>query len=107
MALFFLAVQLTGRFRHGYGQYFMGTGFFYMFVSGLYRTTRPPFVVGGLAMIGGYVATLLKRKPRYDDVAFRRFLRRFHRNCLLRGKSAAVKQLDEQQASVWHPNAPR
>ena len=80
----------TGRMRHGYGQYFMGTGLLYMTVSALFRMTRPPVLVGGAAMWWGYVRSALQRKPRYPDLEFRRYLRRYQRDCLLRGKAAAT-----------------
>ena len=84
----------TGRMRHGYGQYFMGTGLLYMSVSSLFRMTVPPYVLGGLAIWWGYVRSLLDRKPRYDDLAFRRFLRRYQLRCLLVGKRRATAELD-------------
>jgi len=84
----------TGRMRHGYGQYFMGTGLLYMSVSSLFRMTVPPYVLGGLAIWWGYVRSLLARKPRYDDLAFRRFLRRYQFRCLLVGKRRATAELD-------------
>ena len=94
--------MLTGKARHGSGLYFMGTSFLYMLVSAIYRMTSPPFMLGSLALFWGYTASMIRRKPRYDDLEFRRFLRRFHWSCLLHGKSAALNQLNEQQASVWH-----
>jgi glycosyltransferase involved in cell wall biosynthesis len=92
---------LTGRLRHGYGQYFMGTGLLYMTASALFRMTRRPFLIGGLAMWWGFVRSALRRRPRYDDEVFRRFLRRYQRSCLLRGKAAATKRLDARQERVW------
>lgn len=83
----------TGRMRHGYGQYFMGTGIGYMTVSALYRMTRPPLVLGGAAMWWGYMRSRLRRQPRYADLAFRRFLRGYQRQCLLHGKRAATDRL--------------
>ncbi len=91
----------TGRMRHGAGQYFMGTGLVYMTVSALYRMTRPPRVAGGLAMWWGYVKAMLQRRPRYDDLEFRRFLRRYQWQCLLKGKRRATQELDERQAAVF------
>ena len=44
----------TGRQRHGYGQYYMGTTPAYMLASALYRMVRPPIAVGGIAMLTGY-----------------------------------------------------
>ena len=39
-----------GRWRHGTGQWFMGTGLVYMTASALRRSLEPPFFTGGLAM---------------------------------------------------------
>ena len=97
---------LTGRMRHGYGQYFMGTGFLYMTASALLRMARRPRVVGGLAMWWGYVLSLLRRKLRYNDPEFRKFLRRYQWSCLLRGKSRATRRLEELLKSVWNLSAP-
>ncbi len=91
----------TGRARWGFGQYFMGTGPVYMLASALYRTTRPPRVVGGLAMLWGYGRAMLMREPRYGDREFRRFLRRYQWMCLMRGKTRATKELEQQQTACW------
>jgi glycosyltransferase involved in cell wall biosynthesis len=91
----------TGRVRHGVGQYFMGTGPLYMLASAFYRMTRPPIIMGGIAMIWGYFKSLITGKPRYADAAFRSFLRRYQFRCLLKGKHRATAQLDRQQASNW------
>lgn len=91
----------TGRMRHGAGQYFMGTGLAYMTVSSLYRMTRPPILLGGLAMWWGFVKAMLQRRPRYGDLQFRRFLRRYQRQCLLKGKRRATELLDAQQAQAF------
>ncbi|HEX7009528.1 MAG TPA: glycosyltransferase family A protein [Phycisphaeraceae bacterium] len=96
---------LTGRVRHGYGQYFMGTSLAYMMASALFRMTRPPYVVGGLAMAWGYLQAMLTRRPRYHDRRFRRFLRRYQWSCLLRGKAAATQRLNQLQQAVWNPSA--
>lgn len=94
---------LTGRMRHGFGQWFMGTGLGYMTASALFRLTRPPVLIGGLAMWWGYVRSMLKREPRFGDATFRRFLRRYQHDCLLHGKAAATARLDQRQAAVWQP----
>jgi poly-beta-1,6-N-acetyl-D-glucosamine synthase len=91
----------TGRVRHGVGQYYMGTGPAYMLASALFRMTRPPIVVGGTAMLWGYLRSALKRSPRYEDKEFRRFLRRYQWGCLLKGKGRATAALNEQQARQW------
>ncbi len=92
-----------GRVRHGAGQYFMGTDLAYMTASALYRMTRPPLIVGGVAMWCGYVKSLLGRKPRYENAEFRRFLRRYQWACLLRGKKRSTQRLNERQAVKWQP----
>jgi 4-hydroxybenzoate polyprenyltransferase len=81
--------------RHGYGQYFMGTSLLYMTVSSLFRMTVPPYILGGLAMWWGFVRSMLDRKPRYADLEFRRFLRRYQLRVLLVGKRRATRELDE------------
>ncbi|MFW6058700.1 MAG: glycosyltransferase family 2 protein [Phycisphaeraceae bacterium] len=85
---------LTGRMRHGYGQYFMGTGLLYMTASALYRMRHRPRVIGALAMWWGYVTAALRRRERYPDKAFRQYLRRYQWTCLLRGKRAATERFE-------------
>jgi glycosyltransferase involved in cell wall biosynthesis len=92
---------LTGRKRHGFGQYFMGTGPVYMTASALFRAAKRPFLVGGLGMLLGYFGAAARRIPRYDDPQFRRFLRRYQWDCLIHGKPAATKRLDD----TWHERA--
>jgi len=93
----------TGRVRHGFGQWFMGTTPAYLTAAALYRMTRPPRVVGGVAILWGYYRSLLRGDPRYDAPGFRRFLRRYQWDCLLRGRARATRALDERQAQAWRP----
>ena len=92
----------TGRVRHGIGQYYMGTTPAYMLASALFRMTRPPLIVGGIAMFWGYLKSVLQRGERYEDSAFRPFLRRYQWSCLLKGKPRATSELNNKQAVVWH-----
>ena len=92
---------VTGRMRHGFGQYFMGTSPIYMTASALFRMTRPPVLIGGASMWWGYAKSMLQRAPRYDDPEFRRFLRRYQWQCMLMGKTRATKRLNDAQQSVW------
>ena len=85
----------TGRVRHGYGQWFMGTGFAYMLASAVFRMTQRPYVVGGLGMLWGWVRSALRRDPRYPDLEFRRFLRRYQWRALLLGKRRALRTISE------------
>jgi poly-beta-1,6-N-acetyl-D-glucosamine synthase len=95
----------TGRVRHGFGQYFMGTGATYMAASCAFRVLHPPMVLGSAAMMWGYVRSAIRRNERYADATFRRFLRRYHWACLLQGKGRATARLNDRQASVWNPAA--
>lgn len=92
----------TGRVRHGAGQYFMGTGPLYMLASAVFRMSRPPYLSGGLGMLFGYVASWLRRRERYPEREFRRFLARYQRESLWMGKAAATARCDERQAVLWH-----
>ncbi len=96
-----------GRVRHGVGQYFMGTGLIYTLASAVYRTTRPPLLIGGAGIVWGYSKAMLGRKPRYGDPDFRRFLHHYQRNCLLLGKSKATATLNKKQLDCWKPSKPR
>lgn len=82
---------ITGRMRHGFGQWFMGTSVSYMAASACFRMLRPPYVVGGAAMLAGYFKSMITGKPRYADEEFRQFLRRYQWLCLFRGKPRAVE----------------
>lgn len=93
---------ITGRLRHGFGQYFMGTDIIYMAATSLYRMTRPPFIIGGLAMFSGYLTSLLLKKDRYDDLAFRSFLRKYQRSCLINGKEKATLLLNNQSEDIFY-----
>jgi glycosyltransferase involved in cell wall biosynthesis len=83
----------TGRMRHGYGQYFMGTSAMFMVASAVFRLAQRPYVLGSMAMLWGWIVSALKRKARYDDAEFRRFLRRYQWRVLLVGKARAVEEL--------------
>jgi glycosyltransferase involved in cell wall biosynthesis len=92
---------LTGRMRHGFGQYFMGTSLAYMIASAVYRMLHPPFVVGGLAMLWGYVKSMLSSVPRFEDHELSQFIRAYQWACLLKGKANTTAELNEKQAAVW------
>jgi glycosyltransferase involved in cell wall biosynthesis len=93
----------TGRVRHGFGQWFMGTSPAWMLASAAYRMTRPPLVMGGVAMLWGYARSALTGVPRYGDPEFRRFVRSYQWACLRQGKARATAELNARQARVWSP----
>jgi glycosyltransferase involved in cell wall biosynthesis len=86
----------TGRVRHGFGQYFMGTGFLFMAASALYRITEKPYVLGSVAMLWGWIKGALQRKPRYEDPEFRKFLHRYHMRALVVGKRRAIEEINRE-----------
>jgi len=92
---------VTGRKRHGFGQYFMGTSLPYMTVSAVYRATKAPYFIGGAAMWWGFVESMLQGKARFDDPEFRRFLRHYQWECMLLGKAKATARANERQKGQW------
>ena len=84
---------LTGRMRHGYGQYFMGTGLFFIAASAISRINQKPYVLGGLAILWGWIKSALQHKPRYEDREFREFLRRYQWRALSAGKKRAIDEV--------------
>jgi len=84
---------VTGRMRHGFGQYYMGTSPIYMLANAVNRFSEKPYVLAGLAMLWGYVWSWLQRRPRYENPEFRRFLRRWQWRALLVGKQRAVEEV--------------
>lgn len=85
---------LTGRMRHGYGQYFMGSDFAYFTATCLYRMAQPPLVIGGLASWWGYVRAWLSGAPLLGDVELRAFIRRYQRRTLRVGKRRAIAEIE-------------
>lgn len=90
----------TGRMRHGFGQYYMGTGFFYMLASALSRVNQSPYVLGSAAMLWGWIQSALLGKPRYADLDFRKFLRRYQMRSLLLGKKRAAEEALQSRIKV-------
>ena len=82
----------TGRMRHGYGQYFMGTGFWYLAASAVSRLNQRPYILGSFAILWGWVKSAALRKPRYDNLEFLRFLRRYQWRALLVGKKRVIAE---------------
>jgi hypothetical protein len=49
----------------------------------------------------GFVDSMIKWKPRYNDPEFIRFLRRWQRMSLIMGTKRATAKIDEEQQDVW------
>ncbi len=91
---------VTGRMRHGFGQYFMGTSPIYMLANAVNRFTEKPYVLAGAAMLWGYVWSWLRRLPRYENPEFRRFLRHWQWRALVVGKQRAVEEVLRERRSA-------
>jgi hypothetical protein len=96
----------TGRVRAGFGQYFMGTSPVYWLAAAIHRLPAYPMLIGNAAMVWGYLWSWLKGLQRYEDTAFRRFLRSYQRACLRMGKRATTDRVHVERAGLWHANHP-
>jgi glycosyltransferase involved in cell wall biosynthesis len=91
----------TGRMRHGFGQYFMGTGMLYISASAVFRMAHPPYLVGGLGIWWGYVRAMLGREPRFEHPGFREFLHEYQLRSLFLGKPRATAKVESSYAARW------
>jgi glycosyltransferase involved in cell wall biosynthesis len=92
---------MTGRRRLGEGYWFMGAAPAFVLASAIYRLSHKPAVLGSIGTLHGYARAWLKGAPRYDDVDFRRYLHRYHRAMLTRGRARAAEAFDEEAAETW------
>jgi len=92
---------ITGRIRHGYGQYFMGTNFFYLLATVVYRLNKQPYVIGALSTGWGYIKSAINREERLNDPVMQKLMNSFQWHALFVGKNKAVDKINKQQAKVW------
>ena len=90
-----------GRRRHGYGQYFMGSDPLYFTATAAFRGLEPPYVLGGIAMLTGYVSAWLKGRARLDDPELIAFIRAYQRRALRVGRARAVAEIEAKRAQNW------
>ena len=93
----------TGRRRHGFGQYFMGSHPLYFIATAIYRALEPPYVLGGLSMLQGYFGAMLRGERRLDDPELIRFIRAYQRRALFAGRARAVAEIEAERAAAFHP----
>ncbi len=98
---------INGRMRHGYGQYFMGTGLLWMIATTIYRIPEKPYVVGGIFILFGWLKSWIKGLRRYEAEGFRDFLRKYQRRALLVGKAQAIAEIDERNRANFDENHER
>jgi glycosyltransferase involved in cell wall biosynthesis len=91
----------TGRMRHGYGQYYMGSDFLYFTATCLYRMAHPPYLVGGLASWWGYARAWLRGAAQHEDAELKRFIRKYQRRALRVGKARSVAEIDADRSRAW------
>jgi biofilm PGA synthesis N-glycosyltransferase PgaC len=72
----------VGRLRWGRGNWYMGYHPLYAIATGINRMREKPKFIGGLLMIFGYFWSCLRGLPRYENIEFRRYLRRWQLNRL-------------------------
>lgn len=94
-----------GRRRHGRGQWFMGSDPLYYLATCVFRMAEPPYVLGGLAMLQGYVGAWLRGERRLDDPELVSFIRTYQRRALRTGKSRATAEIEAEREDVWRATA--
>lgn len=96
----------TGKRRHGFGQWFMGSDPLYFAATAAFRSLEPPYVLGGLSMMQGFFGSMLKRERQLDDPELRKFIRAYQRRCLFKGRAKAMAETEAQQAPVFEAAHP-
>jgi glycosyltransferase involved in cell wall biosynthesis len=91
----------TGRRRHGFGQYFMGSDAVYFIATAIFRMAHPPYVLGGLAMLQGYAGAWFRRVPQLEDPELRAFIKAYQRRALRVGKAQAVAEIERERAGAF------
>ena len=97
---------LTGRMRHGYGQYYMGSSFLYFLATAVYRMMRPPYIIGGLAMAWGYTKSFMSGADQQQDKKLIEFIKRYQRRALVVGKKQAVEEINTRKEALWNRSHP-
>lgn len=91
----------TGKRRHGFGQWFMGSDPLFYLATCVFRMAEPPFVLGGLAMFQGYIGAWMRGERQLEDPELIAFIRAYQRRSLRVGKARAIAEIDAAQAGVW------
>lgn len=94
----------TGRRRHGFGQYYMGSDPLYFIATAVKKMAHPPYVLGGLATLQGYFGAWWRGEKQHGDAELRAFIRAYQREVLLKGKARTVARIEKERAAVWAPS---
>ena len=92
---------MTGRRRLGEGYWFMGAAPLFVVAKAAYSLGHKPALLGSFAMLQGYVRAWKNRVPRYDNLEFRRYLRRYHRAMLTKGRTRALERFNHEADEAW------
>lgn len=95
-----------GRRRHGFGQYFMGSDPLFYLATCVFRMREPPYVLGGLAMLQGYVGAWWRGERQLDDPELIAFIRAYQRRALRVGKARAVAEIEAARAGLFRAPDP-
>lgn len=90
----------TGRRRHGFGQYYMGTHPLFLIASALNKARHKPYLLGGLAMLQGYFGAMLRRADQHGDKDLIAFIRAYQKRALQVGKARAVAEIEAQREDL-------
>lgn len=93
----------VGRRRHGFGQYYMGSDPIYFTATAVKKMLHPPYVLGGLATLQGFLGAWWRGEKQHGDADLRAFVRSYQREVLLKGKKKTVARIEADRASVWSP----
>lgn len=88
----------TGRRRHGFGQYYMGSDLLFFAATCVFRMAEPPYVLGGLAMMQGYLGAWMRGEDQHADTELRAFIKSYQRRALRVGKARAVAAIEAERA---------
>jgi len=92
---------MTGRRRLGEGYWFLGAGPLFVLASSIYRLGHKPALLGSLGTLHGYARAWFRNAPRYGDLEFRKYLRRYHRAMLTHGRRRALELFDKEADETW------
>jgi len=68
--------EIKSKFEEGRAAYFIGYHPLFILARGLRHMISRPYVLGGLAMLGGYFGDWLKRRERVDDPELINYVRK-------------------------------
>ncbi|MCO6045347.1 glycosyltransferase family 2 protein [Aeoliella sp. ICT_H6.2] len=98
-----------GRKRWGRYKRFIGSAWYYVLAASMYRMFEKPYFLSGVGIVAGYLESALRRESRFADTACREEVRRFERECLVRGKTRTLADYHAriEQAHPERAKAPK